>query len=112
MPNIGNRTKVLERTVRCSRQLVSPDTTASRDSFAPCRKNSRAIARSVSHSKTCAAPPRHGSRLAVITVAIKQRVKLSGRKRRRDMAVNAGGGDLVGWECDYFTATLLINQIA
>ena len=45
-----------------------PAMIASRDSFAPCMKNSSAIARLVMSANTVAASPRHGSRLARITV--------------------------------------------
>ena len=43
-PNRGNRRKVQPMISACSRQCVMPAMTASRDSRAPCRKNSSAIA--------------------------------------------------------------------
>ena len=39
-PNSGNSTKVQARMVRCRRQCSTPATIDSRDSRAPCRKNS------------------------------------------------------------------------
>ncbi|MNP77268.1 hypothetical protein D3C76_1746610 [compost metagenome] len=58
---------------------------ASRDSLAPCRKNSRAMAMSVIHSKAVATWPCAGNRVAVATTASRVRVKLSGRRRERAM---------------------------
>ncbi len=54
-----------------------------RDSLAPCRKNSSAMARLVTQPKATAVWPLAGSKEARITVAIRVRVKLSGRKRGR-----------------------------
>lgn len=74
VPSSGNSTKVHASTSRCRRQLVRPAITASRDSLAPCRKNSNAIARLVTISNTPAAWPRHGSSVARITVRMSARV--------------------------------------
>jgi hypothetical protein len=59
-PSAGNSTKVKARIVRCSRQWVRPATTASRDSLAPCRKNSRAMAILTTQPTIVAASPRTG----------------------------------------------------
>ena len=84
-PSNGNNTKVEATTTRCSRQWPRPATMASRDSLAPCRKNSSATAATVSPSKKCATAPAAGSRLANATVDRSASVKLSGRKRERAM---------------------------
>ncbi|MCY1215860.1 hypothetical protein D9M72_277160 [compost metagenome] len=85
-PSTGNRMKVQANTSRCSRQCVMPARIASRDSLAPCRKNSSPIATVVRPSKKCATRPLAGSRLARVTTATSVSVKLSGRKRERAMA--------------------------
>ena len=51
------------------RQAPRPAKIASRDSFAPCRKKSRAMAAFVTTAITCANSPEHGSTLATPTVA-------------------------------------------
>jgi len=43
MPSSGNIRNVQASTSACSRQCVKPATIASRESFAPCMKNSSAI---------------------------------------------------------------------
>src|SRR5450830_1545874 len=66
-PSSGNSTKVLATTTRCRRQWLMPASTASRESLAPCRKNSRLTAATVSHSKPWATWPEAGSTLASTT---------------------------------------------
>lgn len=84
--------KVLANTSRCRRQWVAPATIAWRDSLAPCRKNSRPMARLVIQPKATATVPWQGSRLATVTVATNARVKLSGSRRGRAMAIFSGKG--------------------
>ncbi len=84
-PSSGNITKVQANTSRCRRQWVMPAMIAWRDSLAPWRKNSRPMPMLVTHSKTTAVWPLQGRKVARRTVAISARVKLSGRKRGRDM---------------------------
>ena len=67
-PSSGNSTKVQARMVRCSRQWVAPAITVSRDSLAPCRKKSSAMARSVAIEKIAAARPSTGRSEARSTV--------------------------------------------
>ncbi|CAJ3473162.1 Uncharacterised protein [Burkholderia pseudomallei] len=92
-PSSGNSANVLSSTSACSRQCVAPATIASRESFAPCRKNSRPTAMSVAQLNACAASPRHGRKLASTTVPTSASVKLSGTKRERAIS----GLDRVRW---------------
>jgi hypothetical protein len=80
-PTIGNSANVAAKTSRWSRQCSAPATIAARDSRAPCKKNSTAIATDVRASNTSASAPRHGSRNARMTVPAIARVNSSGRKR-------------------------------
>jgi hypothetical protein len=73
-PSSGNITKVLASTSRCSRQCVRPDTSASRDSLAPWRKNSRPMAKVVTWPRATAAPPEAGRKLARATITISRMV--------------------------------------
>ena len=57
----GNRPKVEASTSRCSRQWVRPPITASRDSRAPCRKNTTAMAALVTQPRVVATSPRAGA---------------------------------------------------
>ncbi len=82
-PRMGNRTKVEARTVRCSRQWPMPCSTASRDSLAPCRKNSSTMAALVMTPNTTAPGPRAGSTLARITDVTRATMNGSGMKRLR-----------------------------
>src|SRR4029079_8012882 len=82
-PNSGNSANVHRNTSRCRRQCVMPAITASRDSFAPCMKNSSAIASFVMPAKITAASPRHGAMLASTTVTITAIVKPSNSRVRR-----------------------------
>ncbi len=84
-PSNGNNTKVASNTVKCRRQCSAPCTTASRDSLAPCRKNSKPIASVVIKLKDTATWPLAGNRLATRTVVTNNNVKLSGKKRGRTM---------------------------
>ena len=88
-PIAGNHTKVEASTNMCSRQLPMPWTIASRDSLAPCRKNSSPIATSATTSNTDAARPRAGSSEAIATTTIRLSRKGStlGTKDGRRMAV-------------------------
>lgn len=70
--------------VRCEQWLM-PARMAGRDGVAPCRKNSSTITTVVAVFSHCAGTPEAGKKLARATVAISIRVKLSGRKRGRDM---------------------------
>ena len=54
-PRTGKRTKVEARITRCRRQWVIPAITASRDSLAPCRKNSSAMTSLVTSARPSAA---------------------------------------------------------
>ncbi|MNV55868.1 hypothetical protein D3C71_1481190 [compost metagenome] len=78
-PSAGKIMKVLNITHRCSRQLLLPARMASRDSLAPCRKNSRAMAAMVSAFSQPTNSPRAGRNEASSTVAINVRVKRSGK---------------------------------
>ncbi|MCW0417071.1 hypothetical protein NB689_002825 [Xanthomonas sacchari] len=90
-PSSGNRMKVAAKMVRCRRQCNAPATMASRDSRAPCRKNSAAIARSVTTSITDAARPCTGSSEASSTVHSSARVKGSMRRRAsQDLIIGEG----------------------
>lgn len=89
-PISGNSTKVLVNTTRCSRQCVTPASTACRDSLAPCRKNSSMIAPSVSQPNAVAHAPRQGSTLDSSTVSSSAQVKRSGRKRRSMRGTGSG----------------------
>lgn len=70
-PSSGNIRKVAANTTRWSRQAVRPATIAARDSLAPWRKKSSAIAACVRSAKPSAARPRQGSSVATTTVAIR-----------------------------------------
>ncbi|MNN84712.1 hypothetical protein D3C81_2019080 [compost metagenome] len=67
----------------------------SRDSLAPWRKNSRAMALLVNQPKPTATWPLAGSRLASRTTPTRVRVKLSGKKRGRVMRVIQAAGSVV-----------------
>ncbi|GAO27032.1 hypothetical protein ALISP_6852 [Alicycliphilus sp. B1] len=92
-PNSGNSAKVLATTSTCSRQWPRPASTASRESLAPCMKNSSATTATVAFSKKAPTVPEAGSTLASTTVATSARVKLSGSRRDRAMA----GAKREGW---------------
>src|SRR5690554_4908546 len=106
-PSTGNRMKVQENTSRCSRQWVAPAQIASRDSLAPCMKNSRPIARLVIQPKTTAVWPCTGSTLAVAMAPTRHSVKLSGRKRGLAMRTLSGlqrwGNRRVYWDVPRLT---------
>ena len=91
-PMIGNSTNVVLAMVLCSRQLVMPATTASRDNRAPCRKNNDAMAKIPSAWKQLAAAPWQGSRDARATVAARATTKRSmfSRTRPRPMYATSG----------------------
>ena len=74
-------------TIACSRQLPIPATIASRDSLAPCRKNSSAIAASASIPNAVAHRPVAGSSDAAATVPISHNRNGStdGKDKRRMM---------------------------
>ena len=74
---MGNSTKVVPAIAACSRQLVMPATTASRDSRAPCRKNSAAMANMPTAWQMAALLPSQGSTVASNTVAAKATTNLS-----------------------------------
>ena len=84
-PSNGNSKKVLASTSRCRRQWLKPARIASRESLAPCRKNSRLMAATVSASNRWAIAPDTGNRLARVTVLSRASVKLSGRSLERAM---------------------------
>ena len=84
-PSNGNNTNVAPTTTRCSRQCDNPALMASRESLAPCRKNSSAMAATVTPSITRATAPEAGNTLASVTTHTNAKVKLSGRKRERVM---------------------------
>ena len=90
-PSNGNSTKVRLNTSKCKRQWPAPATMALRDSLAPCRKNSSAMARLVTQPNATAVWPLAGSSEARITVAIRVRVKLSGRNRGRVISNSSRG---------------------
>jgi hypothetical protein len=79
---------VLASTSRCRRQCVAPATIASRDSLAPCRKNSSPTAMLVSQLNGVEASPCTGRRLARITVPTRHSVKLSGRNFGRAIGIS------------------------
>ena len=56
-PASGNRTKVVAKITRCSRQCEAAATIAARDSRTPCKKNRSPIAAEVRPSKSCAPAP-------------------------------------------------------
>lgn len=87
IPSAGKMMKVLNITHRCSRQLLLPARMASRDSLAPCMKNSRAMAAMVRTLSQPTNSPRAGRKEASSTVAISVRVKRSGRNL---MAMRSG----------------------
>ena len=72
--NLENAKKVASSTTRCSRQWLIPAITASRDSLAPCRKKSRAMASLVAQPNTAVAAPCAGISEATITVPIRARM--------------------------------------
>ena len=67
-PASGNSTKVAASTIRCSRQCPAPAKIASRDSLAPCRKNSSTMPASAAQLMKPAKPPRAGNSEASNTV--------------------------------------------
>ncbi|MNC44858.1 hypothetical protein D3C75_937820 [compost metagenome] len=87
-PSNGNSTKVQENTSKCRRQCPAPAMIASRDSLAPCRKNSRPMARLVSQPKYTAPSPEQGSTVAISTTPSKARVKLSNNMRKYFITVS------------------------
>ncbi len=74
-PTAGNKTKVVPRARAWIRQALSPPRIASRDSLAPCRKNSSAMAASVMIPMIRAPSPWQGSTLASTTLARSARMK-------------------------------------
>lgn len=80
-PSSGNSAKVLRNTSRCSFQWLMPATIASRDSLAPCIKNSSAMAAVVRCSKKVFQMPSQGNSEATITTKIRTNKNLSMRKR-------------------------------
>ncbi|MNU79748.1 hypothetical protein D3C71_693650 [compost metagenome] len=86
-PISGNSTKVRLNTSKCRRQWPAPAMIDSRDSLAPCRKNSSAMAALVNQPKPTATCPLAGSKLASSTTPIRVRVKLSGKKRGRVIGI-------------------------
>jgi len=66
-PSSGNRTNVVDVMPMWRRQFFMPAAMASRESRAPCRKNSDIMASTASASKAWATPPRQGRRLAATT---------------------------------------------
>ncbi|MNE45373.1 hypothetical protein D3C80_1396540 [compost metagenome] len=95
MPSNGNITKVQANTSRCRRQCPAPAATASRDNLAPCKKNSRPMARLVSPPNTTAPLPSQGNRVAMRMTPSNARVKLSNSIRRYFMAAPG----LLLWRC-------------
>lgn len=69
-PRTGKTTNVLHITHRCKRQWLPPAIMASRESFAPCIKNSRAMAAVVKPSKKGTKPPSAGKKDASKTTVI------------------------------------------
>ena len=65
--------------------MGDPETIASRESLAPCKKNRSAMAAVVTMSKTRAKPPRHGITVAITTVRINAIVNESTNRRKRPM---------------------------
>ncbi len=84
-PSRGKSTKVAAKMVRCRRQWPMPAKMASRESLAPCRKNSRLTMSVVATSSHCDTAPEAGRKLASATVDSSISVKLSGAKRGRAM---------------------------
>ncbi len=70
-PSSGNSTKVQAKISRCRRQWVAPAMIASRDSLAPCMKNSRPMARLVIQAKATAPWPLAGRTVASSTTPIR-----------------------------------------
>ncbi|MNO98659.1 hypothetical protein D3C76_904070 [compost metagenome] len=93
-PSSGNRTNVRPNTSKCKRQWPAPAMIDSRDSFAPCRKNSSAIALLVNQPKPTATWPLAGRRLARRTTPTRVRVKLSGKKRGRVIGIIQAAGNV------------------
>ena len=85
-PSKGNKMNVLASTSKCRRQCMTPATTASRDSLAPCRKNRAPMATVVTWPKTTAVWPVQGRKLASATVTSRAMVKLSGFRLRNRAA--------------------------
>ena len=96
IPSSGNSAKVVANTARCSRQLRSPCTIASRDSRAPCRKNSSTIPASAAHPNHVAARPTGGSSEARRTVPSSISTNGSNTARMRRTISAAGTGR---WSC-------------
>src|SRR5690554_6254812 len=83
--NSGNKIKVQANTNKCKRQCITPAIMAWRDNLAPCKKNSKAMAKLVSHWKKVAPMPCAGIKVAANTTAIKIKVKLSNKIRKRNI---------------------------
>src|SRR5271166_1657355 len=82
VPTTGNSAKVVATIAACSFQFVMPAKTASRDSRAPCRKNSDAMAITPRMWKISALVPWQGNTVATVTVATSAMTNTSGRSRR------------------------------
>jgi len=80
-PSSGNRMKVEASVSRCRRGCFSPDRAASRESLAPCRKNSSEMAALLAMCMKCSKLPVAGKKVASSTVPMSNWVKRSGRKR-------------------------------
>ncbi|MNE55423.1 hypothetical protein D3C80_1502550 [compost metagenome] len=80
-PSSGKSAKVLRNTTRCSFQWLIPATIASRESFAPCMKNNRAIAAVVKCSKKVCQIPSQGNNEANSTTISSTSKNLSIRRR-------------------------------
>src|SRR5690606_33658162 len=76
-PKSGKSANVKANTTTWNFQCMMPCTTASLDSFAPCKKNKIAIAPEVMTPKIFAARPETGTIVAKITMMISKMVKRS-----------------------------------
>ena len=102
-PRTGNRMKVLHITHRCSRQWLPPAIMASRESFAPCIKNSSAIAAVVKPSKNGTKSPLAGKKEASKTTVIS--VSVNGSRIRKSFIKTPES------RCRYFAFFHLRNKI-
>src|ERR1700722_10101331 len=100
-PITGKSTNVVAATAACRRQCVMPRTTESRDSLAPCRKNSATMAAMPAICTASAAAPRQGSRLAARTTPASDRTKPSTGKRVRRDCMAGLGREEVFWDLDH-----------
>jgi len=88
--------KVLLKMSRCSLQCLMAATNASRESFAPCKKNSTTMATVARWLNKMPYMPRAGRKLAITTVAMSDKTKLSGRNFERAMIMHKKPSESTG----------------